>query len=358
MTRKKGEEPQLQENSSSQTTRASKEKGNQVAATAAAKLEKFAHPSTSSSSPSKNIQHQQDRLQAGDRKSLGKGPATTLTTKAANSKSLEGELAGSVNNNAIGHNAPGEAEPTLKDVLCAVNSCKASLSELCTQLTGLKDELITVSQELQSTISRTTTLEERVSQAEDDLNPLKQELKALKMQIDLHNAKFEEMENRSRRNNVRVVGLPERCEGSHPEEFFENWLRGIFGAETFSHLFSIERAHRVPTRTPSTGGYPRPIIIKLINYRDKVTLMRRARELGDILYNGTKILFFPDYSPDLQKRRAEFRDIKRNLRNYKLEYALLYPARLRIVALGSTHYFDTTTGATKWLEDNKKDLLS
>lgn len=267
-----------------------------------------------------------------------------------------GESSGTATNNVAEQNAPVTVEPTLKDVLCAVNSCKASLSDLCDQLKGLKEELITVNQDLQRTIARTSTLEERLSQVEDDLAPIKLELKAMKTQMGLYKTKMEEMENRSRRNNVRVVGLPERCEGPHPEEFLEKWLRGIFGTESFSHLFSIERAHRVPTKAPSSGGYPRPIIMKFFNYKDKAILMRRAREMGEILHNGAKILFFPDYSPDLQKRRAEFRDIKRNLRNYKIEYALLYPARLRVTALGATHFFDTVTGATKWFEDNKMDL--
>lgn len=139
-----------------------------------------------------------------------------------------------------------------------------------------------MSQDLQRTIVRTTTLEERLSQVADNLNPMKPEFKAMQVQMGLYKAKMDEIENRSRRNNVRVVGFPERCEGSHPAEFLEKWLKGTFGIKIFSHLFAIERAHRVPSRAPPSGGYPRPIIIKMLNYKDKVTLMQKARELGDI----------------------------------------------------------------------------
>lgn len=76
---------------------------------------------------------------------------------------------------------------------------------------------------------------------------------------------MDEMENRPRRHNVRVIGLPERCEGSCPEEFMEKWLWEVFGAETFSHFFAIERAHTVPTRTTYTEGRPRPMIMKLFS---------------------------------------------------------------------------------------------
>lgn len=195
---------------------------------------------------------------------------------------------------------------------------------------------------------------ERLSQVEDNLYPMKQEFKIMQDQLGLYKSKIDKMENGLPRNNVRVVGLPERCEVSHPVEFMEKWLREIFGVEIFSHLFVIERAHRVPSRAPPPGGHPRSVIMKMLNYKDKVTLMQKAREMGDIFYNGAKISLYPDYSPDLQKHRAAFMEIRRSLQNHKITYALLYPARLCIMALGITHFFDSVAGVTKWLEDNKK----
>lgn len=40
---------------------------------------------------------------------------------------------------------------------------------------------------------------------------------------------MEEMENRSRRDNVRLVGLPQKSEGSNPIEFLKKWLVEHFG---------------------------------------------------------------------------------------------------------------------------------
>lgn len=68
-------------------------------------------------------------------------------------------------------------------------------------------------------------------------------------------------------------------------------------------------------------------------------LMQKPREKGDIFFNGASISIYPDYYPDLQWRRAGFLDIKRTLRNYNIPYALLYPVRLRIEALGKTNFF-------------------
>lgn len=122
-----------------------------------------------------------------------------------------------------------------------------------------------MSQELQKAVERTSILEERPSQVEDILHPMRQEFKIMQTQLDTHKFKMDELENRLRRHNVRVMGLPERSGGSCPEEFMEKWLREVFGTETFSHIFAIERAHRVPTRIISPGNHPRPLIMKLFS---------------------------------------------------------------------------------------------
>lgn len=47
-------------------------------------------------------------------------------------------------------------------------------------------------------------------------------------------------------------------------------------------------------------------------------------------------------------------EIKRSLQKYEVKYALLYPARLRVEAMGEVLFFDSPTGATRWLEGNKQ----
>lgn len=183
-----------------------------------------------------------------------------------------------------------EKEPSLKDVLQAVNACKFSLKD-CDQMKGVKEDLILVRQDLQKTAERTTVLEGGpISQIEDDMHPLKHDVKNMKDQISIYASKMDEMENRLRRNNVRLVGLPERSEGSDPIDFLEKLFVEVFGKESFSPLFSIERAHRVPFRAPPPGGYPRPILMKFLNYKDKVILLQKAREEGNISYKRNQSL--------------------------------------------------------------------
>lgn len=56
-----------------------------------------------------------------------------------------------------------------------------------------------------------------------------------------------------RRNNVHIIGLPERSEGNSMRDFLEKWFREVFGGEELSPLFAVERAHRIPLRAPPFG---------------------------------------------------------------------------------------------------------
>lgn len=56
--------------------------------------------------------------------------------------------------------------------------------------------------------------------------------------------KLEDLENRSRQNNIRVIGVPERAEGARPTAFMETFLLEVFGKESFTRTPVSDRAHR------------------------------------------------------------------------------------------------------------------
>lgn len=100
----------------------------------------------------------------------------------------------------------------------------------------------------------------------------------------------------------------------------------------------------MPSRPPPPGGHPRSLLVRLLYFKDRVTILQKAREMGNILYNGARLSIYSDFSPELEKRRAKFVEIKHKLRQLKVTYAMLYPARLGVTALGETLFFDTPEG--------------
>lgn len=81
---------------------------------------------------------------------------------------------------------------------------------------------------------------------ENDLTSLKREMSTLREQMINQEKKMDEMENRMRRKNVRIVGLPEHSEGADPVAFLEKWFSDALGQDSFTPFFAIKRAHRAP----------------------------------------------------------------------------------------------------------------
>lgn len=125
---------------------------------------------------------------------------------------------------------------------------------------------------------------------------------------------------------VHALGIPERAEGKNPVAFIENWLISTFGKEAFSPLFSVERAHRVPSRPLPPGNQPCAFLFKLLNYKDRDAILSKARTMsGAMAIDNSKISLFPNFSAELQKQRAKFTDVKKRLQDFILPYAMLYP---------------------------------
>lgn len=88
-------------------------------------------------------------------------------------------------------------------------------------------------------------------------------------------------------------------------------------------------------------NHPRPLLFKLLNYKDRDTILSKARTMSwAMAIDNSKVSLFPDFSAELQKQRAKYINVKKRLRDLKLQYAMLYPARLRVVALGEIHFFN------------------
>lgn len=135
----------------------------------------------------------------------------------------------------------------------------------------------------------------------------------------------------------------------------EQWLTDTFGKEAFTHLYAVERAHRVPTRPLPPGHPPCPMLAILLNFRDREIILRLAGEHRNVQFNGTRISFYLDFSAEVQRSRSRFSDVKR-LQRLQASYAMLYPAKLRITSGGQTHFFKNAADASQWLDANENAL--
>ncbi|KAJ7998661.1 hypothetical protein DPEC_G00207190 [Dallia pectoralis] len=144
--------------------------------------------------------------------------------------------------------------------------------------------------------------------------------------------KIGDLESRSRRCNLRVVGIPERLEGADPVSFMSGFFPEVLCDSFAPSPMKLDRAHRLgPHPTPGSAAKsgPRVMIVKFHNFRDKEAILRRpARE--QLHFRGKKIHIFPDFTSVVAKKRAAFVDVKRILHEKKIRFSLRFPAILHV----------------------------
>lgn len=216
------------------------------------------------------------------------------------------------------------------------------LTELKSSISAVKTSLLEQEQKLKDVEESLTDVDGRVTALESTCSALSKDNEKLRIKLD-------DLENRSRRNNIRVIGIPEGSEGSHPSAFIEALVLEVFGEQSFSKKPEVDRAHRSLAPPPKANQAPRPFIVRMHHYQMRELILRLAREKGQVLYKGLRIHFYPDVSADVAKRRAAFNQVKAELRGAGIEFGLLFPARLRINHDGTKTFFDSPQRALEFV---------
>ncbi|KAJ4948792.1 hypothetical protein JOQ06_020315 [Pogonophryne albipinna] len=168
---------------------------------------------------------------------------------------------------------------------------KRAISPLKIALDECHDKLHAHEEGLNSFDARLQAMETRYTNLNSDYKKLQE--------------KTDDLENRGRRCNLRIIGVPEGLEKGNPTQFIAGLL-----------------------------------------HEEKERIQRLIRQKGRLEFQGKQILIFPDYSADLSRRRAAFSEVKELLRKEEgVRYGLLYPARLRISFNGQTKMFENPQAA-------------
>lgn len=224
-------------------------------------------------------------------------------------------------------------------------------NDFSTKIDVVLKAILDVKRDVKDFSVRMDAAEARISDVEDTVNSEKGKTDALAKQMTLLTNKIDELENCSRRSNLRLLNVPEKIEGNDAVAFLEKWLPEALGPATFPRPPLIERAHRLPGRSQSNRpATPRVLIVKFLNFQDKVRVMRAARAKGKVTCDGQEIMFFPDLSVDLHRRRRGFDRVKQQLRSMNIRYGIMYPAKLRVTSDGRTREFETPADAEKFIQ--------
>ncbi|KAJ8415775.1 hypothetical protein AAFF_G00403320 [Aldrovandia affinis] len=163
-------------------------------------------------------------------------------------------------------------------------------------------------------------------------------------------------ENNALREEIRQAVSPlkaalETCEGTLQEhEEGLNCLDTRLEAmeKRYDQLHKDYKALQAKTDDLENRG--RRCNIRILHEKEQV--LRLARERGRLEFQGRQVMIFPDFSAELNKRRAEYVEVKKLLREKEgVRYGLVYPARLRVSFQGQEKMFDTPQAVKDFIAD-------
>lgn len=176
-------------------------------------------------------------------------------------------------------------------------------------------------QQISETETRINSLEEGVLEAHTQAAQVDRTIQSLLDKVD-------DLENQARRNNLRIIGLPEAY---NQADIMRICTRGIPEALGLPSPTPVERAHRLgPLNTDRKTQ--RAAIAAYLNYADKAMILQMFRNNRTLVVEDIPLLIFADYSAELSKRRKAFTPVCSTLAEKGTKFSLLYPAKLTIMS--------------------------
>lgn len=174
--------------------------------------------------------------------------------------------------------------------------------------------------------------------------------------MDMLSKKCEDLEGRSRLNNIHLVGVPEGSEGQQPTKFASTLLQDLLGLDAKP---ALDRAHRTLRAKPAEGDPPRPYVVRVTLLQEWNEILWRAQESSPLLYKGKHVFIFPDYSTSVVKKCASFTKVKKELHSCpRIKMGLLFSAILWItLSKGQFRKFEVPDLAADFVEKHIKNVV-
>ena len=195
-----------------------------------------------------------------------------------------------------------EHNVTSADIMKAITSLKQDFHQ---KIDGV---LTAIEANMKECTGRLNEAEECISPAEDTINCLQTNVKDLEAKVKLFVSKTDDLESRSRRNNLRITGIPEKEEGTNCCTFIEKWLSESLNIPPPA----VERAHCIAGQRHNTNS-PQTFIVKFLDYRDKERVLKAARLKGQVKYKDNVIRFHQDISAEIYKQQWGFDGVRQKL---------------------------------------------
>nr|KAG5685191.1 hypothetical protein BaRGS_011090 [Batillaria attramentaria]KAG5689412.1 hypothetical protein BaRGS_017930 [Batillaria attramentaria] len=199
---------------------------------------------------------------------------------------------------------------------------------------AMSENMNSLSESVSSLQAKVQDLTDEVKELRDDNEDLREENTELKKTLQQMEHKVDDLENRSRRNNIIVHGLPSVTSVGDKQETWEQCeqaLQNMFQEKLgINEEMILDRAHRL-----RPGDSKSPIVARFAFSKDKERVMRAKLKL-----KGTDIFVGDDFSKnvrDIRKKLSPF------LKKAKEEKKLCKMVFDHLVMEGKRYVYDPNT---------------
>ncbi|CAH2315771.1 Hypothetical predicted protein [Pelobates cultripes] len=150
--------------------------------------------------------------------------------------------------------------------------------------------------------------------------------------------RLDDVDNRGRRNNLRVRGIPESAEGAteNPIQVLTTLFNRIL-ARPKDTAITFDRAHRAARPRNLPPDKPRDLICRIHNFPLKEEIFRKARQNKDLTTDGQPVTIFQDLAPSTLQARRALRPITQALLERQIKFRWNFPFALTVNLQNKTH---------------------
>lgn len=248
-----------------------------------------------------------------------------------------------------------DAKASMEKLFAEVTKMSNTLQVVATDTIAIKETMTELKDSVNGLRVRVEEAEGRISQLEDVTEGLTTDKDVKETKLKSLWERVQMLENHSKRNNVRLVGLKEKYGTNGTlEECVKKILSEGLGIEMEGE-YEIERAHRILAPMPSQDQPPRPVLIRFLRQSAREKVLRAARICRGIKWEDVKLSVFPDTTRELAEKRKTFLPAKKALQQLNVRYTLAFPATLRFTWEGKNRNFTNNKEAESFIATLRND---
>ena len=232
-------------------------------------------------------------------------------------------------------------DTVLKDMLISVRSTlQSDMATYMHRLTG----------DVQEVGNRVNHIESKMEEYATTINELVDANEDREADNEWIKAKLADMEDRSRRNNLKIRGIPESVQQHDLNHYVTSMFKDMLPDLSDLNV-TIDRIHRLPKPLHLSEQVPRDVLLRLHFFHVKDKLMVNMRKREQIPEQYQNIQFYADLSQYTLQKRKNLTSVTKILRNHKIIYRWGYPTKLSVTKDNRTYIITSLEKGLDLLRD-------